>query len=208
MKSTEKLAIKAIFFDLGNVLVNYDAQKAAKKFSKCCKVPLLKVWFHFFTSSVEKAYTKGKISSYDFFKHSKRALKLPVTYKNFQKFWNDIFWINPGMEELLIALKRHYPLYLISNTNELHFNHIKKHYKILRHFKKLFPSHEMGYRKPEVEIYKAALKRAGFKPQEAIFIDDVKDFIRGAERAGMRVVRFRHKQQLIRDLKKHSIKGL
>ena len=41
MKDSE---IKAIIFDLGNVLLNFDAKKSAKRFAKTCKVPFDKVW--------------------------------------------------------------------------------------------------------------------------------------------------------------------
>ena len=86
-----KTPIKAILFDMGNVLLRYDACKAANQFAKACKVPRLKVWLHFFTSPVEKAYTRGEISSWQFFQHSKKVLKTPIDYKTFKHYWNDIF---------------------------------------------------------------------------------------------------------------------
>ena len=97
---TLKTPIKAVIFDLGNVLLHFDAYKAARQFAKACGVPLMKVWLHFFTSSVEKDYTCGKISSYEFYRHCKRALKTPVSYKIFRHYWNDIFWENEGMDDL------------------------------------------------------------------------------------------------------------
>jgi putative hydrolase of the HAD superfamily len=205
-KSRGGTCIKAIIFDLGNVLLHYNAYKAARQFAKECRVPLVKVWIHFFTSPVEKAYTRGEISSYDFYRHARDVLKVPVSYRVFRHYWNDIFWENEGMDELLQRLKKHYPLYLISNTNEMHFNHVKRRFKILRHFKKTFPSHEMGYRKPDREIYEKVLRRIKLLPQETVFIDDIPKFVRGARRVGMHAIRFRSKNQLIREL--HRLKIL
>jgi len=199
--------IKAVLFDMGNVLLNYNAYKAAKQFAKECKVPLLKVWIHFFTSPVEKAYTRGEITSREFYRHSKKALNVPISYKTFSHYWSDIFWENKGMDALLKKLKKHYPLYLISNTNDLHFRHIKKKFKLWKHFKKLFPSHQVGHRKPDREIYEKVLKRIKLKPQETVFIDDVPKFVRGAKRVGMRAIRFRNKKQLVRDLKKLGVRA-
>ena len=198
--------IKAVLFDMGNVLLNYNAYKAAKQFAKECKVPLLKVWIHFFTSPVEKAYTRGEITSREFYRHSKEALNVPISYKTFSHYWNDIFWENEGMDDLLKKLKKHYPLYLISNTNDLHFRHVKKKFKLWKHFKRLFPSHQVGHRKPDREIYEKVLKRIKMKPQETVFIDDVPKFVRGAKRVGMRAIRFRNKKQLVRDLKKLGVR--
>ena len=205
-RSSEK-QIKTVIFDLGNVLLNYNARKAAKRFAKGCQVPLLKVWIHFFTSPTEKAYTRGEISSYAFYRHAKHSLRFPVDYVTFRNYWNEIFWENPGMEALLKKLKKRYPLYLISNTNKMHFDHVKKKFpKMLRHFRRTFPSHEVGKRKPDVKIYKKVLKAIRRKPEEAVFIDDVPKFVKGARKAGMHAIRFRDKKQLIRDLRKLRVK--
>ena len=112
------------------------------------------------------------------------------------------------MDRLLARIKKYYPLYLISNTNALHFTHIKKEFKILRHFKQKFPSHEVKARKPDTKIYRRVLKKIGYRPEETIFIDDMKSFIRGAQKVGMNTIRFRNREQLIKDLRKHGIRGV
>ena len=201
-----KAPIKAVIFDLGNVLLNYDARKSAKRFSKACGVPLVRLWIHFFISPTEKAYTRGEISSYEFYRHAKQVLGFSIKYREFCRYWNDIFWENDGMDELLTRLKKKYPLYLISNTNRLHFEHIKKKFKILRHFKKTFPSHEVGHRKPEPEIYRKVLRKIKLRPEETVFIDDMPRFVRGARAVGMHAVRFRGKARLLRDLRRLGIK--
>ncbi len=206
MKSKEaKPQIKSVIFDMGNVLLNYDAKKSAKRFSKECKVSILKVWIHFFTSPTEKAYTRGEISCRKFYEHSKETLKFPVDFKTFKHFWNDIFWENPGMDSLLAKLKKKYPLYLISNTNKMHFDYIKKKFKILRHFKKTYPSHEVGSRKPEAKIYQKVLADIKLAPEETVFVDDVKKFVDGAKAVGMHAIRFRDKERLVRDLRKLGV---
>lgn len=192
---------------MGNVLLNYDARKAALRFSKACRVPLLKVWIHFFTSPAEKAYTRGEITTYEFYRHAKKALRFPVNYATFRHYWNDIFRENPGMEALLKKLKKRYALYLISNTNKMHFEYIKKKFPdILRHFTRTFPSHEVGDRKPDLEIYRKVLRKIRFRPEETVFIDDVPKFLRGAEKVGIRTIHFRSRKQLIQDLRKLGVK--
>ncbi len=205
MKKMKKTKIKSVIFDMGNVLLNYDAKKAAKRFSQGCKVPIIKVWIHFFTSPTEKAYTRGEISCREFYNHAKQALKFPVDFKTFKHYWNDIFWENPGMDALLGKLKKKYPLYLISNTNKMHFDYIKGKFKMLRHFKKTYPSHEVGHRKPEAKIYEKVLADIKLKPEETVFVDDVKKFVDGAKAVGMHAIRFKKKEQLIRDLRKLGV---
>lgn len=206
MKAKREVKIKAVIFDLGKVLLDYDAVRAAKAFAKACKVPRVKLWEHFFTSKTEKAYTRGEITTREFYDYSKQVLKLPVDFKTFKHYWNDIFWEIEGMDALLSRLKKRYPLYLISNTNEMHFDHIKSKFTILRHFKKTFPSHEVGHRKPQPEIYQKVLKHIKLKPEETVFIDDIPAFVDGARAVGMHAIRFRGKDRLIKDLKKLHVK--
>ncbi len=200
------LQIKAVIFDLGNVLLNFNAKKSAKRFAKACKVPVAAVWDHFFTSSTEKAYTRGEITCQEFYQHSCEAFKSPVDFKTFKHYWNDIFWENEGMDALLAKLKKKYPLYLISNTNKMHFDHIQSEFKILRHFKKTFPSHEVGHRKPEPQIYKKVLRSIKLKPQETVFVDDVEKFVEGARVVGMNAIQFKTPSQLVREFRKFNIK--
>jgi len=206
MKKTTSIKTKAVIFDLGNVLVNYDVQKAAARFSTASGLSTREIWRRFFLSRFEQAYTRGEISTREFHRIACQTLGVAIPYTTFRHYWTDIFWENPGMDKLLGKLKKHYPLYLISNTNRMHFTYIKKQFKILRHFKKVFPSHEVGARKPDLKIYRHVLKKIGLRPQETVFIDDMKSFIAGARKTGMRTVHFKNRFALARSLRKLGIK--
>ncbi len=201
----ENSKIKAVIFDLGNVLVNYDVEKAARRFSAASGLTTREIWKRFFLSRFEQAFTRGEISTREFHRTACKTLGVSIPLATFRHYWNDIFWENPGMDRLLSRLKKHYPLYLISNTNALHFNHIKKHFKLLRHFKRKFPSHEVGARKPDLRIYRRVLKKIGLRPEETVFIDDMKSFIRGARKAGMRAIHFKGRPALLKALRKLGI---
>jgi len=203
----ENPGIKAVIFDLGNVLVNYEVEKAAKRFSAASGLSTREIWRRFFLSKFEQAYTRGEISTREFHRIACKTLGVPIPLVTFRHYWNDIFWENPGMDRLLARLKKHYPLYLISNTNALHFGHIKKNFKLLRHFDRKFPSHEVGARKPDLKIYRRVLKKIGLKPEETVFIDDMKGFIAGARKAGMHAVHFKGRSALIMTLRKLGIQG-
>ncbi|MFA5167205.1 MAG: HAD family phosphatase [Candidatus Omnitrophota bacterium] len=202
-KNTE---IKAVIFDLGNVLVNYDVEKAAKHFSAVSGLSTREIWRRFFLSRFEQAYTRGEISTRKFHRIACKVLGVSIPLATFSHYWTDIFWENPGMDRFLVRIKKHYPLYLISNTNALHFTYLKKHFKLLRHFDRKFPSHEVGARKPYLKIYRRVLRKIGLRPEETVFIDDMKNFIAGARKAGMHVIHFRGLARLKRDLKRLGIR--
>lgn len=205
-KTTIQKPIRSVIFDLGNVLIRFNAKRAVKRFAKASNTPVPVLWDHFFTSEIEKSYTRGEISSRDFYAHSKKVFGSPLTYKEFSHYWNDIFWENPGMDSLLEKLKTNYPLYLISNTNDLHFKYILQRFKILRHFKKTFPSHKVGHRKPNAEIYLHVLEKIRLKPEETVFVDDMPAFVEAAQKVGMHAVQFKSKQGLVKSLKELGLK--
>ena len=198
--------IKAVIFDLGNVLVNYDVEKAAKRFSAASGLTPKEIWKRFFLSKFEQAYTRGELSTREFHRIACKTLGAHIPLAVFSHYWNDIFWENPGMDKLLARIKKHYPLYLISNTNALHFNHIKKNFSLLRHFDRKFPSHEVGARKPDLKIYRRVLKKVGLRPEETVFIDDMKSFIVGARKTGMYTIPFKGRPALLQSLRKLGIK--
>ena len=206
MKKSMPVKIKAVIFDLGNVLVNYDVEKAAKSFSAVSGLSTREIWKRFFLSRFEQAYTRGEISTREFHRIACKTLGVSMSLPTFSRYWNDIFWENPGMDRLLARIKKHYPLYLISNTNALHFNFLKKHFKLLRHFKRRFPSHEVGARKPDLKIYRRVLGKIGLRPEETVFIDDMKSFIRGARKAGMYAIHFKGRPALLKTLRKLGIR--
>lgn len=197
--------IKAVIFDLGNVLVNHDVEKAARRFSTASGLSTREIWKRFFLSKFEQAYTRGELSTCEFHRIACKTLGVHIPLATFSHYWNDIFWENPGMDKLLARIKKHYPLYLISNTNALHYNHIKKKYKLLRHFDWTFPSHEVGARKPDLKIYRRVLKKIGLRPEETVFIDDMKSFIAGARKVGMHAIHFKGRPALLTALRRLDI---
>ena len=206
MRKIKNAEIKAVIFDLGNVLVNYDIEKAARRFSSASGLSTQEIWKRFFLSKFEQAYTRGKISTREFHRIACKTLGVSIPIATFRHYWNDIFFENPGMDKLLARIKKHYPLYLISNTNALHFTHIKKNFKLLRHFARKFPSHEVGARKPDLKIYRRVLKKVGLRPEETVFIDDMKSFIAGARKTGMHAIHFKGRPALLKTLRKFGIR--
>ena len=87
--------------------------------------------------------------------------------------------------------RRGYHTHLLSNTNDLHWEEVKRRYfseagytcKDL--FDHVFVSHEMHLAKPDLEIYREAVRRIGRPASECLFIDDTQANVEGARRAGL-----------------------
>ena len=69
-------------------------------------------------------------------------------------------------------------------------------FKFLHWFNGGIFSHEVGVRKPDLRIYKLALKTAGVAASEAVFIDDKPKNLVPAKALGMKVILFQSADQL------------
>ena len=89
----------------------------------------------------------------------------------------------------------------------MHYRYlVGKYWHLLRHFRRRFPSHEVGARKPDAVIYQRVLKNVRLNPEHTVFIDDHPGFIAGARAVGMYGILFKTPAQLIRDLKKLNVR--
>lgn len=198
-------SIKAILFDMGNVLLFFNARISSKAFAEATGLSEEEIWELFFISELEKSYTRGEISSKVFYERVCPYFPKKINYETFTRLWNDIFTENLEMDELLEGLKKHYPLYMISNTNDLHFEYIKKNFNITKHFTGFFPSHEVGHRKPNPAMFQHVLKEIKLKPDEAVFIDDILEFVESARKLGINAVQFTSRKKLEQDLRNLGI---
>ena len=92
----------------------------------------------------------------------------------------------------IIELRKNYRVYLLSNTNVLHWNLSMEtmfRYKGLNvndFFEVIWLSNELGMMKPSPEIFSHILEDAGIDPEETLFIDDAMPNCETAEKFGIR----------------------
>ena len=67
-------------------------------------------------------------------------------------------------------------------------------------FDVIVPSGDVGYIKPQPEIYILTAQQLGVAPEECLFIDDIIDFCKGAEAVGMQAIHFTSTHQAIQDV--------
>lgn len=192
-----------IIFDLGNVLINYDHRLTCRKLSKLTKHkhPSEEIYnFLFKENGLGRSYDEGKITSEEFFKTICGHFGLNIDFKKFSPIWNEIFKENKAISRLVGQLKEKYKVYLISNTNEMHFNYLRGKFAVLKIFDKIFPSYEVGIRKPKPGIFELALKTSGVAAQKTIFIDDIKEHVEAAGRVGIKAILFTNVEELKKEL--------
>ncbi len=203
-----KTTIKAIFFDLGNVIVRLNIEPLEKELNKYGKIDNGDFFNYLMDSKNMNLYHEGRITSNQFYSRTKRHFKLDINYADFYKIWNSMFLPFPETEEIVKKIKEKSPeikIVLLSNTNETHFEFIKKEYDILKTFDALVVSYEVGKNKPHPKIFQEALKIAGALPKEVFYTDDRLDLIEAARTMGFRAYQFTTPESLIQNLAKCGI---
>lgn len=199
------MAISTIIFDLGNVVIKFDIRIIARKLSEKFSLDEDKLFELFFDSPLTGIHDEGKIGGREFHKRAMKMLDIELGFEEFKDIWNDIFTENKEVLKLVLDLSRQYTVFLMSNTNRMHFDYLNDKFGITNKFNRVFTSYEVGERKPHPKIYREAIKYASAKPEDMVFIDDREELVEGAKSVGMRGIRFRDIAQLKEDLIKNGV---
>ena len=203
-----KGGVKAVIFDLGNVLIDFDHTIAAKRISGFTDKTPQEIFNLFFDSELTALFEEGKISPLIFFSEVKKMLNSKLDYAQFLPIWNEIFFLsekNQAVYSLAKLLRGRYKIALLSNINILHFDYLKKNFSVFDAFQNIVTSFEYGIRKPDPLIYKKALDLLEISPQNAFYTDDRPELIEKACTLGIRGFVFRGIEQLKRDLSGNGI---
>jgi putative hydrolase of the HAD superfamily len=178
-----------VVFDLGKVLVDFDYSIAARRIAAHSDLPSAQVETLIGQSSLIVDYELGRLSRREFFKRVCRATGFRGTMEEFSGFFAEIFTPIPPMIELHAEVRRRGILtYILSNSNDLAIEHIRRHFSFLDNFDGHIFSHEIGAMKPDVRIYEALEKLSGCRGKEIIYLDDLLKNVKAGAAHGWRAI--------------------
>ena len=187
--------IKAVIFDLGNVLLQVDHAVAVRGLSARSGSGLYEAISE---SPLLQRLESGELAAQPFFEEMVRHTGLSVSYREFCAAFCDIF---SPVEEMIEANEnlrgRGLPTYLFSNTNELHWRHIRQRHEFVSHFEGHFLSYELRCMKPRQPIYEAVEHGTGLKANELLYIDDRAENIEAGSKRGWQVIHHRSPAETI-----------
>ncbi len=183
--------IRALLFDLGEVIVVLDFQRAYRAAARLTGRSVEEIPELIGRTGLANAYEHGRITSREFHEKFSAAIGLHVSFEEFRALWGDMFESGCLLpESLLEQLHQNYRMLIVSNTNELHFDWIVEHYSVVRHFDNYVLSYQLGSMKPHAAIFQEAIRRAACRPEECFFTDDKAENIRAAAGLGIDAVQF------------------
>ena len=182
---------KAIIFDLGAVILNIDYQKTIDGFTKLGIKKAATLYSKKVQNNLFNEIETGKISRQKFLTELRKQTD-NANIKLIEQAWNSMLLDLPEERlELIKKLKSNYEIYLLSNTNTIHIEAFKKKLGNVKWlsfsnlFDKMYLSHDLGLRKPDVKIFKYILKEQKLKAEEVFFIDDSPQHISSAKKLGI-----------------------
>jgi glucose-1-phosphatase len=182
--------IQAVFLDLGNVLAFHDDPVLFQRLSAWggadpeeIRKRMLKLW---------DSINRGTLAGDDLRRAVCRAAgsETPMADKPFFAMWNCHFRIHHEVLPMVESLFGQVKVFLLSNTNEMHWRFVLPLIPQLKRFDGLVLSCELGRAKPDAEIFKIALTRARVRAQEAAYFDDVQRFVDAAAALGIQARQF------------------
>lgn len=187
-----KKGIKNIIFDFGGVLINLDRQRCIDSFTQLGLNVEGMIGEFAQPEGIFMQLEKGIITPAEFRDKVRTLSGKELSDEKIDEAWNSFLVDIPTYKlEALLKLREKYMVYLLSNTNEIHWNWSctnafpYKAFNEVDYFEQSFLSYEMKMVKPEAQIFETVLEETGILPEETFFIDDSEANCKAAEALGI-----------------------
>ena len=180
--SIKNKKIEAVVFDLGNVLVDFDFSPFFQFLKDHNITASSEAEFH--EACGTEGLKTGMLDPSEFLENIQRILKRPVTTAEIQEKFQNIFTPVQTMLEFASKIRESRPVYVLSDTNEIHWNYICTRFQVDKYIDGFLGSHQAGVLKPSPEIFTKAEQHFNITPDFTIFIDDLLENVEGARKAG------------------------
>lgn len=183
-------AVRAVLFDLGNVILAIDFDRALTAWAAHSRLPPERLRETFRWDEPFLQHETGRLSNDGYFAHLREVLELDC----------DVAAVEAGFNAILVAeieettrlveqVRRRAPCYAISNTNEAHMAQMRRAFpQLLPRFDRVFASHEIGHRKPQPAAFEHVLREIGVPAQEVLLFDDLVANVEGARALELQAV--------------------
>jgi putative hydrolase of the HAD superfamily len=173
-----------ILFDLGGVLVDLADPVTSIGLSMSGE----EFWSIWLSSPLVQQFETGRLSASEFVSQFGAELG----FNNADEFdralrsWHLLLF--DGAEEALKSLTESNTIALLSNTNEIHWQHVESQTDVFSEFARVFLSYKTGNAKPSAAAFHDVVQHFGCDPKDIVFFDDNAGNVAAAEAEGLRAV--------------------
>ncbi len=205
--------IQNIIFDLGGVLLNIDYQKTIEAFSGIGVKDFENIFTQFHQDHIAQQFEKGLINDSAFRDYIRFVSNRSLTNAEIDTAWNAMLLDFPLQHyQLLCSLKAKYRLFLLSNTNSIHYRAFQE---IVRNtlpipsldvlFDKAYYSHIIKLRKPDASVFEYIIQEQQLNPKQTLFIDDSLQHIETAKALQLNVIHLKDSADLFEMLRQNHL---
>lgn len=184
--------IKNIIFDLGGVIIDLDRDQAVRSFESIGVEDANQLIDAYEQKWIFQDLETGRIGVEEFCDQLREHTGKDLPFEDIKKAWMGFIVDTPQYKlDYIWELRKHYKLYLLSNTNpiiQLEWAQTDRFTEaglpINAYFDKLYTSYEVGVTKPDRRIFDFMVQDSGMLPSESLFVDDGKSNIEVAKQLG------------------------
>jgi FMN phosphatase YigB (HAD superfamily) len=180
---------KAVVFDLGKVLVDFDYSIAARRIAARGKMTLQEIAAYINQSPLFFEYESGRVTTQQFFDEIRGVTGFRGDLGEFSNCFADIFTAIEPMVQLQADLQQAgMPAYAFSNTNELAVQHIRRTFPFYSRLNGHILSYEHGAMKPDARLYEVVERHSGLRGGEILYLDDRQENVVAGAARGWQVI--------------------
>jgi len=196
------LKYEQIIFDLGGVLIDIDYQATENAFIALGLKDFGEKYSQLNQSDLFDKLEIGEISAQHFINKMLALCPEGTSPNKVVAAWNAMIGEFPKEKiELLDRVKSRLPIYMLSNTNEIHIPKVYEAWVKVSDepmsalFDTIYLSFEIGKRKPDVSTFNWVCETLAINPSTTLFIDDSPQHIEGAKKAGLPTFYYQSKEE-------------
>jgi len=215
MPEIQVAQIRNIIFDLGGVLLNINPLLSLLEFANISKTDPEELKNRLASERVFEKFDTGALSPDGFRAELCRIMDYKASDTQIDDAWNILLLDFPAARvEMLKELRKNYRIFLLSNTNIIHFlKYTGDFYStygvpMAELFDKLFLSYEIGIHKPDAGIYTHVLQNVALEAEECVFIDDSLANVDAARILGMKGIHIANGRDVTRYFDNGILKSL
>lgn len=185
------MPITTLIFDFGGVLINLDREACVRRYEELGIHNANDLLNNYVQSGIFLQLEQGLISPATFHNELRKVSGTAISDEDIDEALGRFLLDIPAEKlEMLLQLRRHYRVLMLSNTNAIHFPvcvnthfHYNGH-RIEDFFDRCYLSYEMKMSKPNADIFEELLRQEGLKAEECFFLDDGPANIETAKKLG------------------------
>ena len=182
-----------ILLDIGNVVVNVDFMPFCRAVSRNGDAGAEAIMERYCQSELKDRHDTGWIGPNEYLAMiAADPLTLDLPLDRLRLAWQDIFTPMPDCADALETLRRQHELWIMSDTDPLHFAFLIDRFPVLRSMDRYLLSYEHGWLKCSPEAFRQVLDSSGLDPSMFLLIDDREVNTRSCAEAGIESILFQN----------------